>query len=132
MTLKNLKQEKASLRKNNMKDLVKVNIIKLCILMMHIDNDIDDSEVDEIFNILNNKLEFDLPEEKLRKFIFDVSSDYYENDLDKVLDKITSNIKLKQDRMAALEYLNQVMDADGVRQEEEKNLIERISENWQI
>ena len=106
-----------------MKDLVKVNIIKLCILMMHIDNDIDDSEVDEIFNILNNKLEFDLPEEKLRKFIFDVSSDYYENDLDKVLDKITSNIKLKQDRMAALEYLNQVMDADGVRQEEEKNLI---------
>lgn len=108
------------------------NTKRLCILMMIADRDIDELEVTKIIEIIQEDSMFAISEEEILNLINEVSSERYESNLEYLVDKYASGIKNKDHQLKILSYLEDIMDANGVRHADELRMIDLIKSNWNI
>ena len=99
--------------------------------MMLIDKDVDDLEVLEIYNIIE-ELNVDLTDNKLSEFITAISSDMFEKSSDYMINQLSSKIDEMDDQLTALRYIKKIMNADGLNENSEKEMILKLKNIWDL
>lgn len=108
------------------------NTKRLCILMMIADRDIDELEIKKIIDIIQDDSMFAISEEEILNLINEVSSERYDSNLKTLVDKYASGIKNKEHQQRIFSYLEEVMDANGIRHVDELRMIELVRNNWNL
>ena len=106
------------------------NTRKLCILMMIADRDIDDQEIKKITQIIEDDSMFSVNESEIIELISDISSERYENNIETLIVKYASPINNKKHQDKIIIYLEEVMDANGVRHKDELRMMSYIKDIW--
>tara|TARA_B110000977_G_scaffold104707_1_gene136625 strand:+ start:4689 stop:5057 length:369 start_codon:yes stop_codon:yes gene_type:complete len=117
---------------DDIKNTRRINTRRLCILMMIADRDIDDQEIAKITQIIESDSMFAINEDEIIALISDVSSERYNSNLEMLVDKYASGIKNINHQKKIIIYLEEVMDANGVRHEAELRLMSHIKNLWNI